>query len=219
MGWMKLTEIALTPNIKLTISGQRSRKLTCSDLDHFCESQFLEESRQWTSIARCLTSAKLSPAIISHRINFATVSQHDWMLITSCDFSNLVGNSCDIVRSIFVVESSKSKLTFFVSTTHKESTNIINKSSVEATSWDRFNVWFVVLIEVNGARWILNCHFLTNCGSTLTVFILAPCKNITDFCSNHSVRTSARDLNRFKVQKTIHKNRTKLLLQIRFVYS
>jgi len=141
------------------------------------------------------------------------------MLITCCYFCYFIRYSCDVVRRIFIAKCTKTKLSLFVTTTHKESANIINKTCMESSGWYRFDVRFIILVKVYWTRRILSCNFLTNCCATLTIFILAPGEYITNFCSHDRVKSATRNLNWLIVKKSINKYRTKLLFQVRFINS
>jgi len=139
------------------------------------------------------------------------------MLISSGHLRNFVRYSSNVVRCILVCESSKTKLSFFITTTHKKSTNVINESSMKPTCWYWSNVGLIILVKIYRAGRVLSRHFLTNSSSTLSVLVLSPGKHITDLCSDNSMESTACNLNRFEIQKSIYEHRTEFLLQVRLV--
>ena len=195
MRCIKVSKSTFTPNIEHAICWKWSRERSCSYFNHTTKWKLFQESGQQTPFWRGSCS-KLAFPIWSHGIDFSFRSQHQSVIKSTSGLNNFVRNSCNIVGNNFVICCANTKLTFLAASSHKETTNIINKWRVLWSCAYLLDISSVILVKVNQS-WRINNWDIAY--STLTILIETPCINITNSRWNKRMAFATRNWLRFEV--------------------
>jgi hypothetical protein len=162
---------------------------------------------------RSVASPDLALLIVSHRVDLAFNRDNDCVQIATSDVSYLVWNPGNVKRSHFIVNIAETQLASVIPSTNEKSADIINKACVEAACRDGFDVWFVILIEINSLRRIVLRHLLSRRCATLAILIATPGEDISLSRHDDSVHRPAAYRHWFQIKQRVNKHRAKLVVK------
>jgi hypothetical protein len=101
---------------------------------------------------------------------------------------NLIRNSRYVIWYQLVIRGANTELALFAAAANEQSAYVVNESRVTGSCTDLPNICSVVLIKIDGSR---SKDSRDIAYSTLSVFIEAPSKHISDSSRHQSVRLTA----------------------------